>query len=289
MRRVVGHDGALSSPLLSLGSAGQTGGGFGFAGIAGVGFLKRTIRPRDVPGSPATGYIPGIFTVINSDGTGKLITSSETSGGNIVIYAIQNWDDFSDPVNSVISYAPISPGSSYRICMAEDGRHIALYGSSACRIYNLTTPWDLTRAVQLSIPNVSYSCVAPDGSFMLRILTAGSNPYVTTLEKWDAAAPWDFSGIDVANPDQSQHIPQLWNNGGYGIEMPTQDLIITGNRAGTSTGYGGQTLSFTTPGDISSLQYHGQMMLADLTGQTAFAPGRVLNAYPGREYLYELM
>ncbi|UWR74864.1 hypothetical protein K4L04_10245 [Phaeobacter inhibens] len=289
MRRVVGHDGALSSPLLSLASAGKAGGGFGSAGIAGVGFLKRTINPRDVPGSPATGYIPGIFTVINSDGTGRLITNSATTGGNIVIYDIQNWDDFSDPVNSVISYAPISPGSSYRICMAEDGRHIALYGSSACRIYNLTTPWDLTTAVQLSIPGVSYSCIAPDGSFMLRIQTVGSNPYVTTLEKWDAATPWDFSGIDVANPDQSQHIPELWNNGGLGIEMPRQDLIIAGNRAGTSTGYGGQTFSFTAPGDIGALQYHGQMMLADLTGQTAFAPGRVLNAYPGREYFYELM
>jgi hypothetical protein len=43
------------------------------------------------------------------------------------------------------------------------------------------------------------------------------------------------------------------------------------------------------PGDISALEYHGQMMLVDRTGQTAFAPGRVLNAYPAREYLYELM
>ncbi|ATG35896.1 hypothetical protein PhaeoP23_01754 [Phaeobacter piscinae] len=289
MRRVVGHDGALSSPLLSLGGAGQAGGGFGAAGIAGMGFLKRTIRPRDVPGSPTTGYIPGIFTVLNSDGTGKLITTSETSGGNIVIYDIQNWDDFSDPVNSVISYAPISPGGGVRISLADDGQHMVLNLSSHCRIYNLPTPWDLTTAVQIPLINLSHSCVAPDGSFMLRILTDGSNPYVTTLHKWDATAPWDFSDADAASPDQSQHIPELWNNGGYGIEMPMQDLVITGNRAGTSTGYGGKTFSFTAPGDISSLQYHGQLMLADLSGQTAFAPGRVLNAYPGREYLYELM
>ncbi|APG47290.1 hypothetical protein [Phaeobacter porticola] len=288
MRRVVGHDGALSSPLLSLGSAGQAGGGFGAAGIAGMGFLKRTIRPRDVPGSPTTGYIPGIFTVVNSDGTGKLIINSATTGGNIVIYDIQNWDDFSDPANSVVSYAPMSPGSSYRITMASDGSHIAFFGSSPCRIYGLSTPWDLTTAVQLSIPSVRYACVSPDGAFLLRILTVGSSPYVTTLEKWNVATPWDFSGIDVDAPDQSQHLPDLWNDGGHGLFMPRQDLISTANRTQNS-GYGGQTYRFASPGDITTLEYMGQMQLPDSSGQIAFAPGRVLNAYAGREYLYELM
>ncbi|WP_282094309.1 hypothetical protein [Epibacterium ulvae] len=288
MTRVVGHTRGLSSPLLSLSGAGQTcGASRGVVSYAGSGFVRRLVVPRHVPGSPNTGDISGICTVLNADGSGKLITCEDDTGGIIVVYDIQNWDDFADPANTVLSSAPLSRGGYVQA--SHDGRHLALFGSQDIKIYQLSAPWDLTTAALVYDLDVQFGCVAPDGSFALEVETVGFDPYVTTLSKWNASSPWDFSGFDHASPDETLHVPELWNNGGNGLFMPTQDLVSLGNRTASGLNYGSATCRFSSPGDLATVEFLGVQPLPYSDGQIAFAPGRLLNTADHRDYLYELI
>ncbi|CAM3976844.1 hypothetical protein PHIN109289_19425 [Phaeobacter inhibens] len=295
MRRVVGHDGALSSPLLSLGSAGQAGGG-GSIGAA-TGLFRRQLSLSGIVGSPSLSILKGICVVPDATGGGKLIVSSEDTGGALIVYDIRNWEDLSDPANSVVSHGQVSPGNRMMVAAA-DGSHFAFFGSaSPISVYRLTTPWDVnTMVLDWSVGNPishasKYACFARDGGYLLRFRQeTGSPDYISYLDKWNAASPWVFSGIDTATPDQSVLVPsEIKNNGGAGIFMPADDELCCFNSSDVGLGYGVQTLRFGTNGDLDTLTYQGQRPDPHNSSseQFAYAPDRTLWLVENRGYLTE--
>lgn len=270
MRRVVGHNGRLSTGLLSLAGAGVTGGG---ASQGGDGtFLVGRKSPADIPGySTSIGKLAGV-AIVGS----RMVVAPDDSGKPIYVFDMQNWDDWSDPANSVVSMAT-SPQDGKKITVSADGLYLAFLGAgSGTDLYQMSTPWDVTTLTQIWSPSRSrHRAFAPDGSYTLQhdSPTVGSDAF---LGKWNVATPWDFSGIDLNTPDEIINLPGGGgNNGGRGLFMPSDTEIVIFHNTSVS-GYDAATYHLAAPGDFTGITFRGVRMQSE-AGQFAYFPGGLLS------------
>ncbi|UWR67088.1 hypothetical protein K4K95_09930 [Phaeobacter inhibens] len=244
MRRVVGHDGALSSPLLSLGSAGQAGGAgsvFDPEYVLSTGLRYRgSYKFRQVPGSPTTKNIAWMALAPTSETACRVITfsydqSGYNSGEYVLSYDLQNPRDLTDPANSTISY--ITKADFYAVTVSSDTRmlKVSLDGrfivDRALQVYEMTTPWDVTTLVHVparSSPGGMLSGhdtdVSPDGTMVMKLTKDGSGGSAPHYVHTWATPAWDFSGVDLATEGNTK-VLYAGNSTSFGLRLHNNNVF----------------------------------------------------------------
>lgn len=191
MTRVVGHTGAVASPLQSLSGAGEAAkGGVSLASgsVFTQGAMVKNLQSfRDIPNQISgneisTTDISGFDMVPHPSG-GFYVMFKQGTG--LYMAHLVDLSDFSNPANRMLQSIVHSAGSGAFIRLYPDGSKVSIGGV----VYTMSTPFDLSTLVQHS--QGAYSSrgsLSPDGKYYVTL--DGDEQRVRL---YTPPVPWDLS------------------------------------------------------------------------------------------------